>query len=96
MQSFIKNYANEHGDKPTSLAALGYDVVYFIKAAIERADSFDRVKIADAIRTTKDFKGVTGTFSINGKRNADKKITMLKIVGGKLELVRQIVPSEVN
>lgn len=96
VQGFIKRYTEKHGDKPSSLAALGYDVVFFVKNAVDKAEGFDRAKVADAMRATKDLKGVTGTYSIDGKRNASKPITMLKITGGAVEMVRQITPDEVK
>ncbi|MBZ0136525.1 MAG: ABC transporter substrate-binding protein [Planctomycetes bacterium] len=96
VQGFIKTYADKHGDKPSSLAALGYDVVYFVKNAVDKAGTFDRAKVAGAMRNTKDLKGVTGTYTIDNKRNASKPITMLKITGGKVEMVRQIMPEEVK
>ncbi len=96
VQGFIGKYKELHGDTPTSLAALGYDVVYFVKSAIDRAGSFDRGEVADAMRSTKGFHGVTGTFDIDAKRNAAKPITLLKISSGKLELVKQVSPDDVK
>lgn len=96
VQSFVKKYTEKHGKAPTSLAALGYDVVYFVKQAIEVAGDFDRAKIRDAMAGIKDFKGVTGTFSIDKARNARKPISMLQIKGDRFMPVRQIKPEEVE
>jgi branched-chain amino acid transport system substrate-binding protein len=95
-QNFVKAYREKYNSVPSSLAALGYDVVYFVKAAIESAGEFDRAKIRDAMAAVKGFAGVTGTFDIDENRDARKPITMLKIEGEKFTTVRQIKPDEVG
>lgn len=98
VSTFVKAYTAKFGRAPSSLAALGYDVVYVAKKAIEDAGAFDagfdRKKVADALRKLKDFAGVTGTFSIDKNRDARKSIQMLKIQDGKLVPARRITPEE--
>ncbi|MCA8919444.1 MAG: ABC transporter substrate-binding protein [Planctomycetes bacterium] len=96
VQNFVAAYKKKYGETPSSLAALGYDVVYVAKAAIEKSGAFDRAKVADALRALTDFEGVTGKFSIDKDRNARKPISMLKIEGDRFVPVRQIAPSEVE
>ncbi|MCA8910304.1 MAG: ABC transporter substrate-binding protein [Planctomycetes bacterium] len=96
VQKFVAAYKKKYGETPSSLAALGYDVVYVTKAAIEKAGAFDRAKVLDALRGLTDFQGVTGKFSIDGDRNARKSISMLKIQGDRFLPVRQIAPEEVE
>lgn len=96
VQNFVKAYKDKYGETPSSLAALGYDVVYVAKAAIEKAGEFDRAKVAQALRGLKDFEGVTGKFSIDDERNARKPISMLKIEGDRFIPVRKIAPEEVE
>ncbi|MCC6574323.1 MAG: ABC transporter substrate-binding protein [Planctomycetes bacterium] len=98
--NFVKAYNAKYGSNPTSLAALGYDVVYVAKKAIESAgginEKLTRKAVADALRGLKDFEGVTGTFSIDKNRDARKPIQMLKIKDGKVLPDRRIRPEEVE
>lgn len=96
VQSFVKAYREKYGKAPSSLAALGYDVVYFVKAGIEKAGDLDRAKIRDALASIKGFTGVTGTFDIDANRDARKPISMLRIEGNRFVPVRQIKPEEVG
>ncbi len=95
-QKFVKAYTEKFKEEPNSLAALGYDAVFVIKQAIENGGGSSRDQITEGLRKIKAFPGVTGTFDIDGKRNARKPISMLKIKGDKLELVRQVQPDEVK
>lgn len=96
VQDFVKGYKKEYGKTPSSLAALGYDVVWVIKKAIEDAGEFDRTKIRDALANLKDYEGVTGKFSIDKNRNAKKSISILKVKGSRFVPVRQIAPAELE
>jgi branched-chain amino acid transport system substrate-binding protein len=96
VQNFVAAYKKKYGETPSSLAALGYDVVYVAKEAIEKAGVFDRAKVAEALRGLTDYQGVTGKFSIDKDRNAVKPISMLKIEGDRFVPVRQIQPGEVE
>ncbi|CAG0929308.1 partial Leucine-, isoleucine-, valine-, threonine-, and alanine-binding protein, partial [Planctomycetaceae bacterium] len=96
LQAFLKAYKAKNKETPNSLAALGYDAMYIIKQAIETAGELDRKKIADALRNTKGFDGVTGKFDIDKDRNAEKPVTMLKIKGDEFKFVRQIKPDEMK
>ena len=53
--------------------------------AIERAGSADRAAVTKAIAETKDFDGVTGTFSIDDQHNPVKPVTMIKLTAGEIE-----------
>lgn len=96
VQAFVKGYKAKYNTAPSSLAALGYDVVYVVKKAIEDAGEFDRAKVRDALAALKDFKGVTGTFSIDENRDARKPISILKVQGDKFLPVKQIYPQDVK
>ena len=65
MQEFLKKYKAEYGRTPDSMAALGYDAANMLFDAMSRAKSLDGKDLAAAITATKDFKGVTGTITID-------------------------------
>ncbi|MCZ7605445.1 MAG: ABC transporter substrate-binding protein [Planctomycetota bacterium] len=96
MQGYLKAYSAKFGSEPNSLSALGYDAVYAVKLAIELGGGSSADQITEGLRKIKDFKGVTGTFSIDENRNAKKSITMLKIGGSNLSKVKVIKPEDLK
>jgi branched-chain amino acid transport system substrate-binding protein len=79
---FIAKYQKEYGKVPDGLAALGYDAARLLFDAMDRADSLSGKDLAAAIAATKNFPGVTGTISMDSKRNATKDAVMLEVVNG--------------
>ncbi|RPH67024.1 MAG: ABC transporter substrate-binding protein [Myxococcaceae bacterium] len=92
IQKFIADYKAAFGSVPDSLAALGYDAAMVAVDAIKRAPSFDRAAIRDAIAQTKNFPGVTGTITLDDKRNATKPAVVLEVGKGKTKYVATIAP----
>lgn len=64
-QKWIKRYSEKYNAEPSQNVARGYDGMMVILDAINTAGSTDSEEIQNAIRNTKDHKGVQGTFSIN-------------------------------
>ncbi len=89
---FVEAYQKEYNTMPGALAALGYDSAMLLFDAMERAQSLDGRALADAIAATKGFKGVTGTITINEKRNADKSMVIIEMKGGEPVYVTTIDP----
>jgi branched-chain amino acid transport system substrate-binding protein len=50
---------------------------------MDRAKSLGSADLRDAIAQTKNFTGVTGTFSIDEKRNAQKSAVIIEYKGGQ-------------
>jgi len=92
IQKFISDYKAAFGSVPDALAALGYDAAMVAVDAIKRAPSFDRAAIRDAIAQTKNFAGVTGTITLDEKRNATKPAVVLEVGKGKTKYVATIAP----
>src|SRR5262245_54543003 len=92
VQKFIASYKAAFGSVPDSLAALGYDAAMVAVDAIKRAPSFDRAAIRDAIAQTKNFHGVTGSITLDEKRNATKSAVVLQVGKGKTKYVDTIAP----
>ncbi|WP_102693500.1 ABC transporter substrate-binding protein [Rummeliibacillus pycnus] len=92
IQKFVKAFKEANGGQaPDAFNALGYDTVYWLKDAIERAGSTDGEKIKDALASTKDLSLVTGKFSVDDKHNPVKTATVLEFKDGK-----QVFNSKVN
>lgn len=82
VQEFIAKYQSEYGKVPDGLAALGYDAARLLFDAMDRAPSLSGKDLAAAISATRNFPGVTGTITIDAKRNATKDAVMLEVVNG--------------
>jgi branched-chain amino acid transport system substrate-binding protein len=93
VQDFVKAYRARFNDKmPDAMATLGYDAAYVLADAIKRAGKADRQAIRDALAATRNFPGVSGSITIDENRNARKPIVILRIQGGKTQLVDSILP----
>lgn len=85
VQEFLKKYQAKYGKVPDSMAALGYDAAYLLFDSMKRAKSLKGTDLAAAIADTKGdkaFKGVTGTITLDAKRNPTKLAVIQKIKGG--------------
>jgi branched-chain amino acid transport system substrate-binding protein len=94
VQEFVAAYKARWGSDfaPDSNASLGYDSVLVLVDAIKRAGSTDRAAIRDALAATKNFPAVTGTISINEKRDASKNAVIITVKNGAFQFVESIAP----
>ncbi|MEK9200123.1 ABC transporter substrate-binding protein [Ureibacillus sp. 179-F W5.1 NHS] len=92
IQGFVKAFEGKNNESPNAFHALGYDTVYFIKDAIERADSTDGEAIQKALAETKDLSLITGTFSVDEKHNPVKSATVLEYVDGEQKFNSKVNP----
>lgn len=90
VKNFVENYRKEYGQTADGLAALGYDAALVLFDAIERAPSTSGPDLRDALAATKNFTGVTGTFSIDDNRNALKSAVVIEYKGGKQTMSARI------
>jgi branched-chain amino acid transport system substrate-binding protein len=80
VQDFIQRYRARYNDDPDTWSALGYDAVYLIKTAIERAGDTVPSDVAAQLHAMQDVPGITGTYTFN--ENGD-------VIGKPLILVEQ-------
>lgn len=90
--AFRELFQKEHGSEPDAFHAQGYDLAYFLVDAIERAESTDREDIKNALASTKDFKAITGTLSIDENHNPVKAVTILEVVDGVPTFLKKLEP----
>lgn len=97
VQKFIAAYEAEYKTPPeNAFAGLGYDTVYLLADAIKRANSTDPKKIREALQTTKNLPGVTGTITFEaGNPIPQKGVAIIEIQNGALKLAAQVVPQKV-
>nr|WP_243458231.1 ABC transporter substrate-binding protein [Sporosarcina sp. Te-1] len=92
IQNFVEAFKKKHKEAPDGFSALGYDTVYLLKDAIERAGSTDSTKIKEALEQTKDFPLVTGALSIDENHNPVKSATILEYVDGQMKFNSKVNP----
>lgn len=83
INEFVQRYTDRFGSEPDMFAAMAYDAAYVMRDAIERAGSENRQAINDALAETKNFEGVTGTFSYDEMHNPSKSVTILELQNGE-------------
>lgn len=84
------------GEEPSAFAALGYDAVGLLAAAIEAAGKATPEAIRDGLAGIENYEGVTGTISFtNGSRIPTKSVAILQVTGGKQQFVAEVVPQSV-
>ncbi|WP_312649982.1 ABC transporter substrate-binding protein [Proteiniclasticum sp.] len=71
-----------YGSDPDAFNALGYDMAYMLADALERAGEVDREKLKDALAATENFKGITGTLTMDEFHNPIKAVTILEVKDG--------------
>jgi branched-chain amino acid transport system substrate-binding protein len=92
VQKFVQTYRAKYHATPDALAALWYDGARLLFQAVQRAGSTNSAKIRDALASTRNFDGVTGTISIDENRNASKPGVILEIENGEMKMVQQVTP----
>lgn len=83
VQDFIKSYKSKNNAEPNTFAALGYDTIYMIKQAIEKAgENAIREDVRNAVAGMT-FDGVTGKFTMDKSGSPTKSVTVLEMKDGK-------------
>ena len=83
VQDFIKSYKSKNNAEPNTFAALGYDTIYMIKQAIEKAgENATREDVRNAVAGMT-FDGVTGKFTMDKSGSPTKSVTVLDMKDGK-------------
>jgi branched-chain amino acid transport system substrate-binding protein len=93
VQDFVKLYQAKYGERPDNFAALGYDAARVVLDAIIRADSIEPGAVRDALAQTKDFPGVSGSITIDSKRNASKPVVILALKEGQVQYFEKVNPN---
>lgn len=83
VQDFIKSYKSKNNAEPNTFAALGYDTIYMIKQAIEKAgENATREDVRNTVAGMT-FDGVTGKFTMDKSGSPTKSVTVLEMKDGK-------------
>ncbi len=83
VQDFIAGFKAKYNEDPNAFNALGYDLAKFACDGIGRATEKTGAGVKDALAATKDFVGVTGTFSVGEDHNPIKALVVIEMQGGQ-------------
>jgi branched-chain amino acid transport system substrate-binding protein len=89
---FREDFNKKYGKDPDAFSALGYDMAYYFADALKRAGEVDSSKLKDSLADTKDFKGVTGSFSIDESHNPVKSVTVIEMKNGEPTFLKKLNP----
>jgi branched-chain amino acid transport system substrate-binding protein len=92
VKEFLTKFKAAYNQEPDSMAALGYDAANLLFDAIERAGTTQGKALAAAINSTKDFKAVTGTITIDEHRNAKKGAVIQQLKNGEYSFYARVEP----
>jgi branched-chain amino acid transport system substrate-binding protein len=86
VRRFVEAFQRRFGRRPDVAAALGYDGVRVLADAMQRAQSTVPDKVAGALHDTRDWKGVTGSFSFNPQGDlVEKPVQLMVVRDGRFE-----------
>jgi branched-chain amino acid transport system substrate-binding protein len=98
-KAFIDRYEKEHGYVPDDVAALTWDAMRIIQAAIEGAGELtgdiekDRIAVRDALASIKDFDGITGKMTFTEDGDPIKCAVIVRISdAGEFEFFKSVCP----
>lgn len=86
LQAFIQKYKDKYGEEPKGFAAQGYDAMYLLKAAMEKAGSTEKTAVVAALKDI-DFTGVTGKIVFDENRDPIKGVVVNTFKDGEVKFV---------
>jgi len=90
--AFNERFRKRWGNASDTLSGQGYDAVMMLADALKRSGTTDGPKLRDALAATKNFKGVTGTTTLDAQRNPTKSAVVLTVKNGRFVFVERIEP----
>lgn len=93
VQDFIAAYKAKYNATPDALAALSYDAAKILLTAIDKADSLDGAKIAEALKATNG-TFVSGAVTYDKDRNPVKGAVIIKTENGKQKFEKKVNPDK--
>lgn len=91
-RSFIADYTAAFKHEPLMTAALTYDSMNMLLAAIQQAGSTEPEAIRLKLAATTEFAGVSGTIGYTGTGDPIKNVVIVQIKGGKASFYQQVQP----
>ncbi len=89
---FVKNFKTKYKEDADVMAALAYDATYMMAEAMKNAPEITSDNIRIALSQIKDFKGVTGSVTMNENRDAVKSAVVVKVDGTNYKFITSVSP----
>ena len=89
-QEFVRTY-KAFGSFGTG-TALAYDATMLIADAIRRAGNTEGQAIRDALQTTREFPGITGTITFDAQGDPLKSAVIMELLDGKIHYLKTLMP----
>lgn len=89
---FLDAYRQKYNKEPAAVTALGFDGYLVARAAIENAQSLDKVKIRDEIAKTTNFPGAAGMITLDAEGDAVKSAVIKTVQDGKFSYLATVQP----
>lgn len=86
---FSATYLEKYGTAPNAFSALGYDSVFLIADAIQRAGTVDSQTLVAALKGS-DYTGVTGKLAFDKNGNPTKDVVVIGIQDEALQLSAKV------
>ncbi len=83
-KEFEDKFSAKYNNAPNFPASQAYDAVKLMVKAIEVAKSTKPEKVADALSSIKDYKGVSGDLKFDADGNAHKEVLFYQVKDGKI------------
>ncbi len=91
-QAFVKAYQEAYGETPIPAAALSYDALMLVVAAIRAKNAVTPEAIVHGLQNTSGYVGVTGTISYTQGNDPVKNVVIMQIQGQKRTFVTSLQP----
>ncbi len=82
-RSFVEQYSKKYGQVESSGTPLAYDAVMLLADAVRRVKSFDQFRISEALASTENFSGVTGSITLDENGDPIKPAVIIMIKNGE-------------
>jgi branched-chain amino acid transport system substrate-binding protein len=86
---FVRRYREAFKEEPDVHAALAYDAVRILVEALQRSQKPATEGLAEELRQTKDFAGLTGPLSFGSDQQIRRPVFVGRVIGGKFEGVKR-------
>jgi branched-chain amino acid transport system substrate-binding protein len=92
-KKFIDAYAGKYGTTPDDVAALTYDAMGLLFAALKTSPALDRQSVRDAMAAVIDYEGVTGNIRFTpGSGDPVKSAVIMQVKGDRFVWVMNAAP----
>lgn len=93
---FYENFKKQYGYEPSQFEANGYDALILIVKGIKKYGYYNPLKVANYIKSLKNYVGASGVMSFTEEGDVLKPIAIKKVRKGKLKLVKIYHPEELR